>query len=62
MNKKGRVINLIIWGALTLLWTALTVMKITASGESWEIIMNALVAVLSLVNFVIHLIFLLKKK
>ena len=63
MTKKMRVINLIIWGALTLLWTALTAAKIGAEGsEAWEIVMNALVAVLSLVNFVVHLVFLLKRK
>ena len=62
MHKKGRIINLIIWGFLTVLWTVLTVFKVTSSAEAWEIAMNALVAVLSLVNLVIHLVFLVKKK
>ena len=63
MGKKGRVINLVIWGLLTVLWTVLTVSKLAAeSSETWEIVMNALVGVLSLVNFVIHLVFLVKKK
>ena len=63
MSKKGRVINLVIWGLLTVLWTVLTVSKLAAeSSETWEIVMNALVGVLSLVNFVIHLVFLVKKK
>ena len=62
MNKKTRVINLIIWGLLTVLWTFLAVAKLGVPDETVPLILNALVAVLSLVNFVIHLVFLLKKK
>ena len=62
MNRKTRVINLIIWGLLTVLWASLAIAKIGIPDETVPFVLNALVAVLSLVNFVIHLVFLWKKK
>ena len=62
MNKKARAINLIIWGFLTILWSYLAITKIGVEGETVVLVLNAFVAALSLTNFVIHLVFLLKKK
>ena len=62
MNRKTRVINLIIWGLLTVLWTYLAITKIGVPDATVTLVLNILVAVLSLVNFVIHLVFLVKKK
>lgn len=62
MSKKGRMINLVIWGLLTVLWSFLAATKIGVEEETVVLVLNILVAVLSLVNFVIHLVFLLKKK
>ncbi len=62
MSKKGRMINLVIWGLLTVLWSFLAATKIGVEEETVVLVLNILVAVLSLVNFVIHLVFLVKKK
>ncbi len=62
MNQKGRVFNLVLWGLLTVLWSFLAAMKIGAEEETVVLVLNILVAVLSFVNFVIHLVFLIRKK
>ena len=62
MSKKGRIINLVIWGLLTVLWSFLAATKIGVEEETVVLVLNILVAALSLVNFVIHLVFLIKKK
>jgi hypothetical protein len=62
MSKKGRMINLVIWGLLTVLWSFLAATKIGVEEETVVLVLNILVAVLSFVNFVIHLVFLIRKK
>ena len=62
MGKKGRIINLVIWGLLTVLWSFLAATKVGVEGETVVLVLNTLVAVLSLVNFIIHLVFLIRKK
>ncbi len=62
MSKKGRIINLVIWGLLTVLWSFLAATKIGVEEETVVLVLNILVAVLSFVNFVIHLVFLIRKK
>ena len=62
MSKKGRIINLVIWGLLTVLWSFLVATKVGVEGETVVLVLNTLVAVLSLVNFIIHLVFLIRKK
>ena len=62
MSKKGRIINLVIWGLLTVLWSFLAATKVGVEGETVVLVLNTLVAVLSLVNFIIHLVFLIRKK
>ena len=62
MSKKGRIINLVLWGLLTVLWSFLAATKIGVEEETVVLVLNILVAVLSFVNFVIHLVFLIRKK
>jgi len=62
MNQKGRVFNLVLWGLLTVLWSFLVATKIGVEEETVVLVLNILVAVLSFVNFVIHLVFLIRKK
>ena len=62
MSKKGRIINLVIWGLLTVLWSFLAATKIGVEEETVVLVLNILVAVLSFVNFVIYLVFLIRKK
>ena len=62
MKRGMRIANVIIWGILSLIWIGLTVTKIISGDELWLILMNAFVAALTLVDFVIHLVFLIKRK
>lgn len=62
MSRKQRTINLVIWALVSLLWAALTAAKIISKDELWLILMDGFVALLSLTNFVIHLVFWIKKR
>ena len=60
-TKRGRVISLVLWSIVSLIWVGLTVSKIVSGGETWEIVMNALVSVLSITNVVLAIVFWKKK-
>lgn len=60
MNKNK--LSAIIWLFVTLVWIMATVLIIVDQGELWRIILNAFVAVLSLVNVILNFYFYNKNK
>lgn len=60
MNKNK--LSAIIWLFVTLVWIMATILIIVDQGELWRIILNAFVAVLSLVNVILNFYFYNKNK
>ena len=53
---KNALINTIIWGIVSVLWTVLAVWRVLDNAETLSLVFTIITAVLSLVCFVLNLI------
>ena len=53
---KNALINTIIWGIVSILWTVLAVWRVLDNDETLSLVFTIITAVLSLVCFVLNLI------